>query len=73
METDFVGLVELALKVDVRISLRQLVFGGDQVRVKAVGTKCSLKLVVSGIGSGFRIDFESLDGKVSRSFVRWPY
>ena len=70
MEADFVGLVELALKVDVRISLRQLVFGGDQVSVKAVGTECSLKLIVSGIGSGFRIDFESLFRKVSQSCVR---
>ena len=70
MEADFVGLVELALKVDVCISLRQLVFGGDQVSVKAIGTECSLELIISGIGSGFRIDFESLFGKVSQSCVR---
>ena len=64
METDFVSLIELALKVDVCISLRQLVFGGDQVRVEAVGTECSLELIVSSVGSGFRIDFESLDGRL---------
>ena len=73
MERNSVRLVKLALEADVRISFRQLVFRGDQVGVKAISTECSLKLIVSRIGSGFSINFEGLVWKISRSYVRWHY
>lgn len=65
MESDFVGSIQLALKIDVSMRLRQLILRGDEVGIEIIETESSLKLVVSSIRGGFGIDFESLVQKVS--------
>ena len=72
MKSDFVGLVELPLKVDVRMSLGQLLLGGDQMRIEAVDTERFLEFRVSSIRSSFRVYLESLVEQVnifSRNFL----
>lgn len=70
MKSDFVCLVKLALKIDVRVRLGQLVLRGDQVSVEIVETECLLKLIVSSIRCRFRIDSESLIKTVNNWCVR---
>ena len=49
MKSDLVGLIKLALQIDVRVRLGQLVLGGDQVGIEFIKTECLLELIVGSI------------------------
>ena len=70
MKTEFVGLVQLALKIDVRMSLGQLILGGDQVSIEPINAECRLELIVSGIRSGLSVYVKSLIMKVSVLYAK---
>ena len=63
MKSNFVCFVELALKIDLGMSLGQFILCGNEVSLEVLNAKCHLELIVCGIRSGFVVYLERLNGE----------
>lgn len=54
-------LIEVTLKINVRMCFGQFFLSGDDIDVEVVQAESLLKLIVGGVGRSFAVDLERLD------------